>query len=258
MRIYGSSLIISGSRPGVAGMSDEVYAVRQGWGCAVIVWIAMNGVLHALVRPGERGGRRRCPGGAQAAGGRQRADAAIRRAVRHHDLEAGHLSPEHHAAGLASQTSRPERLHRSVEKPPRINTVASVTSAQPRFAPDRRPEAPEHAQQGETGGCVHHVVVEIGLGARAGRARRTPPRRRQDQRGDALGVRGDGDDDADITRVAPARMVLRAMKNFLSRRSIVTGRYRPSVVSRVQPGSTMLTASAPSSTSRVPAARPQP
>ncbi|MEC7144509.1 MAG: hypothetical protein VXW59_02905, partial [Actinomycetota bacterium] len=50
MRIYGSSLIISGLLGfGVAGMSDEVYKVRQGWlVAAVIVWIAMNGVLHAL------------------------------------------------------------------------------------------------------------------------------------------------------------------------------------------------------------------
>ena len=57
MRIYGSSLIISGLLGfGVAGMSDEVYRVRQGWlVAAVVVWIAMNGVLHALVRPGEKG-----------------------------------------------------------------------------------------------------------------------------------------------------------------------------------------------------------
>ena len=30
--------------------------MRQGWlVAAVVVWIAMNGVLHALVRPGEKG-----------------------------------------------------------------------------------------------------------------------------------------------------------------------------------------------------------
>lgn len=57
MKIYGSSLIISGLLGfGVAGMSDEVYKVRQGWLiAAVIIWVAMNGVLHAMVRPGEKG-----------------------------------------------------------------------------------------------------------------------------------------------------------------------------------------------------------
>ncbi|HAB59033.1 MAG: hypothetical protein CL433_09175 [Acidimicrobiaceae bacterium] len=57
MRIYGSSLIISGLIGfGVAGVGDEVYKVRQGWLiAAVTVWIAMTGVLHALVRPGEKG-----------------------------------------------------------------------------------------------------------------------------------------------------------------------------------------------------------
>lgn len=57
MKIYGSSLILSGLIGfGVAGMSDEVFKVSQGWlVAAVIVWIAMNGVLHALIRPGEAG-----------------------------------------------------------------------------------------------------------------------------------------------------------------------------------------------------------
>ena len=57
MRICGSSLIILSLLGfGVAGMSDEVYKVQQGWLiAAVIVWIAMNGVLPALVRPGEKG-----------------------------------------------------------------------------------------------------------------------------------------------------------------------------------------------------------
>lgn len=56
MRIYGSSLIVSGLLGfGVAGMSDEVFKVSQGWlVAAVIVWIAMNGVLHALIRPSEK------------------------------------------------------------------------------------------------------------------------------------------------------------------------------------------------------------
>lgn len=57
MRIYGSALIVSGLLGfGVAGMSDKLYKMSQGWlVVAFIVWIAMNGVLHALIRPGEKG-----------------------------------------------------------------------------------------------------------------------------------------------------------------------------------------------------------
>jgi len=40
---------------GVAGMSEKTYSVSQGWlVAAVLVWIAMNGVLHAVVIPAER------------------------------------------------------------------------------------------------------------------------------------------------------------------------------------------------------------
>ncbi len=55
-RIYGSALIVSGLLGfGVAGMSDEVFKVSQGWlVAAVIVWIAMNGLLHAVIRPSEK------------------------------------------------------------------------------------------------------------------------------------------------------------------------------------------------------------
>ena len=55
-RIYGSALIVSGLLGfGVAGMSDEVFKVSQGWLiAAVLVWIAMNGLLHAVIRPGEK------------------------------------------------------------------------------------------------------------------------------------------------------------------------------------------------------------
>ena len=48
-RIYGTALILSGLLGfGVAGMSDEVFKVSQGWLVAehVIIWIAMNGLLH--------------------------------------------------------------------------------------------------------------------------------------------------------------------------------------------------------------------
>ena len=40
---------------GVAGMSDEVYKVSQGWlVAAVVIWIAMNGLLHAGIVPAEK------------------------------------------------------------------------------------------------------------------------------------------------------------------------------------------------------------
>ena len=56
MKIYGSALIVCGLLGfGVAGMSDEVFKMSQGWlMTAIIVWIAMNGVLHALILPGEK------------------------------------------------------------------------------------------------------------------------------------------------------------------------------------------------------------
>ena len=55
-RIYGTALILSGLLGfGVAGMSDEVFKVSQGWlVAAVIIWIAMNGLLHAVIRPSEK------------------------------------------------------------------------------------------------------------------------------------------------------------------------------------------------------------
>jgi uncharacterized membrane protein len=55
-RIYAPALIITGLLGfGVAGLSDKVYSMSQGWlVAAFIVWIAMNGVLHALILPNER------------------------------------------------------------------------------------------------------------------------------------------------------------------------------------------------------------
>lgn len=61
-RIYGGALILGGLLGfGVAGMSkapgtdDLVYSVSDGWILtAVILWVAMNGVLHAMIIPGER------------------------------------------------------------------------------------------------------------------------------------------------------------------------------------------------------------
>lgn len=61
MRIYGAALIVGGLLGfGVSGMSDDgtgelVYRVSDGWILAsVIIWVAMNGVLHAMIIPGEK------------------------------------------------------------------------------------------------------------------------------------------------------------------------------------------------------------
>ncbi len=55
-RIYSPALILTGLLGfGLSGMSDGIYALSQGWLLAsIILWIAMNGVLHALLLPGER------------------------------------------------------------------------------------------------------------------------------------------------------------------------------------------------------------
>lgn len=55
-RVYAPALIITGFLGfGLAGLSDEVYRVRQGWLiAAVVIWIAMNGILHALLIPAEK------------------------------------------------------------------------------------------------------------------------------------------------------------------------------------------------------------
>lgn len=61
MRIHGGALVISGFLGfGIAGMSKDandelVYSVSDGWLiAAVIVWVAMNGVLHAMIVPAEK------------------------------------------------------------------------------------------------------------------------------------------------------------------------------------------------------------
>jgi len=61
MRIHGGALVLGGFIGfGVAGMSKDandnlVYEVKDGWlMAAVVVWIAMNGVLHAMIVPSER------------------------------------------------------------------------------------------------------------------------------------------------------------------------------------------------------------
>lgn len=56
MRIYGSSLVIGGLLGfGVAGLSDKVYRMSDAWlVVSIIIWLAMNGVLHAVVFPAEK------------------------------------------------------------------------------------------------------------------------------------------------------------------------------------------------------------
>ncbi len=61
VRIHSMALIVGGLLGfALAGMSDDgtgelVYRVRDGWIlAAVAVWVAMNGVLHAMIVPAEK------------------------------------------------------------------------------------------------------------------------------------------------------------------------------------------------------------
>lgn len=55
-RIYSPALIITGVLGfGLAGFSDDVYNLSDGWlAASVVVWIAMNGLLHAVLQPAEK------------------------------------------------------------------------------------------------------------------------------------------------------------------------------------------------------------
>lgn len=55
-RIYAPALIVSGFLGfALQGMSDSVFEFGQAWIIlAIIIWIAMNGILHALIVPNER------------------------------------------------------------------------------------------------------------------------------------------------------------------------------------------------------------
>jgi arginine exporter protein ArgO len=55
-RIYGTSLILAGLFGiGLIFSSDSAWEFSQTWiSLAFLVWIAMNGVLHAMIVPGER------------------------------------------------------------------------------------------------------------------------------------------------------------------------------------------------------------
>lgn len=55
-RIYSVALILTGLVGfGLVGMSDKVHRLGDGWLiAAIVVWIAMNGVLHAVQIPAEK------------------------------------------------------------------------------------------------------------------------------------------------------------------------------------------------------------
>ncbi len=55
-RVYAPALIVTGLLGfALQGMSDGVWEFGQAWIIlAVIVWIAMNGILHALILPSEQ------------------------------------------------------------------------------------------------------------------------------------------------------------------------------------------------------------
>lgn len=55
-RVHGPALIVTGILGfGLSGMSEGIYALSKGWLIAsIVIWIAMNGVLHAILYPAER------------------------------------------------------------------------------------------------------------------------------------------------------------------------------------------------------------
>ena len=54
-RIYAPALILTGVLGfGLSGLSDDVHELSETWMIlAIVIWIAMNGVLHAVERPAE-------------------------------------------------------------------------------------------------------------------------------------------------------------------------------------------------------------
>lgn len=55
-RVYAPALIVTGVLGfGLQGLSDGVWEFDQTWMLlAIVIWIAMNGILHGLVIPTER------------------------------------------------------------------------------------------------------------------------------------------------------------------------------------------------------------
>lgn len=54
-RVYSPALILTGVFGfGLSGMSDDVHELSETWLIlAIVIWIGMNGVLHAVERPAE-------------------------------------------------------------------------------------------------------------------------------------------------------------------------------------------------------------
>lgn len=55
-RVYAPALFVTGFTGfAVAGLSDKLYSMSQPWlATAFVIWVAMNGVLHAVLIPAER------------------------------------------------------------------------------------------------------------------------------------------------------------------------------------------------------------
>ena len=55
-RVYAPALIVTGLLGfGLQGMSDSVWEMSQTWiWLALLLWVAMNGVLHAMLLPAEK------------------------------------------------------------------------------------------------------------------------------------------------------------------------------------------------------------
>jgi uncharacterized membrane protein len=54
--LYGPALLVNGLLGfGLAGMSDKIYKMSQGWlVAAFLIWVVMNGLLHAVILPAEK------------------------------------------------------------------------------------------------------------------------------------------------------------------------------------------------------------
>lgn len=55
-RLHGGALVLGGLLGfGVAGLSDEVYKMSEPWlAISAVLWVIMNGVLHAVIIPTEK------------------------------------------------------------------------------------------------------------------------------------------------------------------------------------------------------------
>ncbi len=55
-RLYGNALVLAGLLGfALVGMSDDVYEMSEGWiVTSIIIWVAMTGLVHALLAPAER------------------------------------------------------------------------------------------------------------------------------------------------------------------------------------------------------------